>query len=364
LLLQQIFLKKQAPPIIMQRKLVLTGGPGVGKTSLIELLEKIGQEVVPEAAREIITEQEQTEDPILPWRDFVAFQRLVTDSQKQAEDGIQTGLAFLDRGFIDQLGYFAEQGLPPSHDLYQLIREAGYTGVFLLAPVLYKKDAQRQEDEAKAKRLHAEITRAWEEQGFEIIHIDGTKGQRLDQILNHLGIEQEIERKFLIREKGVNYIEEEFFRLYVCVEQLLTQVNTEGIPIRQGYLNPMIGMEIAAKAELDVDFEPAEARLRNYNNTYLLTIKGKGVLARNEAEIEITSDIFEQYWPATEGRRIEKIRLVRPFQEHKLEVDAYTDRDLVVAEVETPTHEAAENIKNIGKDITDDPNYKNHKLAS
>jgi len=348
----------------MQGKWVLTGGPGVGKTTLIELLEKIGQEVVSEAAREIIAEQEQREDPILPWTNFKAFQQLVTDHQIHAEGGIQTSLAFLDRGFADQLGYFAEQGLPPSHDLYQLIKEAGYTGVFLLAPVPYQTDDQRQEDKEQAERIHAEITRAWEEQDFEIVHIDGTKGQRLDQILNHLGIQQEIERKFLIRESGVEYVKEEFSKLYGSVEQLLIKVTTDGKPIHQGYLDPVIGMQIAAKAKLDVDFEPAQARLRDYNGTFYLTIKGKGVLARNEAEKEITSDIFEQYWPATEGRRIEKMRLVRPFQGHKLEVDVYTDRDLIVAEVETPSHEAAENIIPVGEDITDDPNYKNHKLAS
>jgi len=353
----------------MQGKWVLTGGPGVGKTTLIELLEKIGQEVVPEAAREIIAEQEKIEKPILPWTDFVTFQRLVTENQIRAEAGIKTDLAFLDRGLIDQIGYFAEQGLPPSHDLYQdlgpLIQEAGYTGVFLLAPVPYKKDDQRQEDKEKAERIHAQITRAWEEKGFEIVHIDGTEVQRLDQILNHLGIQQEIERKFLIRENGVDYVEEEFSKLYGSVEQLLIKVNRDGTPINQGYLDPLVGKEIAAKAKLDVDFEPAEVRLRNNNNkTYFLTIKGKGVLARNEAEIEITSDLFEQYWPATEGRRIEKIRLVRSFQGHKLEIDLYTDRNLIVAEVETPSHEAAENIIPIGKDITDDPNYKNHKLAS
>jgi len=349
----------------MQGKWVLTGGPSVGKTTLIELLEKIGQEIVSESAREVIAEQEQREDPILPWTNFKAFQRLLTDHQIHAEGSIQTSLAFLDRGFTDQIGYFAEQGLPPSQDLYQLIKEAGYTGVFLLAPVPYQKDNQRQEDEEQAKRIHAEITRAWEEQGFEIVHIDGgTKGQRLDQILIHLGIQQEIERKFLIRENGVDYVEEEFFRLYGSVEKLLIKVNTNGKPIHQGYLDPVIGMQIAAKAKLDVNFEPAEARLRDHNGTFYLTIKGKGVLARNEAEIEITSDIFEEYWPHTEGKRIEKIRLVRSFQGHNLEIDLYTDRNLIVAEVETPSHEAAENIIPIGKDITDDPNYKNNKLAS
>jgi len=152
--------------------------------------------------------------------------------------------------------------------------------------------------------------------------------------------------------------------LYDSIEQLLIKVNTDGKPIHQGYLNPLVGREIAAKAKLDVDFEPAQARLRDYNGTFYLTIKGKGVLARNEAEIKISRDIFEQYWPATEGRRIEKTRLVRSFQGHKLEVDLYTDRDLIVAEVETPSHKAAEDIIPIGKDITNDPNYKNHKLAS
>ena len=40
-------------------KCVITGGPGCGKTSVLEALKKMGYEIVPEGARQIIEEQQQ-----------------------------------------------------------------------------------------------------------------------------------------------------------------------------------------------------------------------------------------------------------------------------------------------------------------
>src|SRR5690554_1815606 len=48
---------------------VLTGGPGVGKTTLLEELERRNYEIVPEIARELIKEQQKTNGQALPWKD-------------------------------------------------------------------------------------------------------------------------------------------------------------------------------------------------------------------------------------------------------------------------------------------------------
>lgn len=48
---------------------VLTGGPGVGKTTLLEELERRNYEIVPEIARELIKEQQKTNGQVLPWKD-------------------------------------------------------------------------------------------------------------------------------------------------------------------------------------------------------------------------------------------------------------------------------------------------------
>ena len=48
---------------------------------------------------------------------------------------------------------------------------------------------------------------------------------------------------------------------------------------------------------------------------------------------------------------------------HIIEIDVYTDRDLIVAEVEVGKVEELKEILAIGRDISDDPGYKNRNLA-
>jgi CHAD domain-containing protein/CYTH domain-containing protein len=59
-------------------------------------------------------------------------------------------------------------------------------------------------------------------------------------------------------------------------------------------------------------------------------------LERLELEEETPKELFEVLWPLTEGRRIVKRRHARPVGRLTWEIDAFLDRDLVLAEVEVP----------------------------
>ena len=56
---------------------VITGGPGVGKTTLLEALAKQGFPYVPEVAREIIREQVARNGNALPWANIPAYTHLM-----------------------------------------------------------------------------------------------------------------------------------------------------------------------------------------------------------------------------------------------------------------------------------------------
>ena len=126
-----------------------------------------------------------------------------------------------------------------------------------------------------------------------------------------------------------------------------------GLPILQGYL---------------AYDEHTEVRLRQHGKNCFLTVKQGSGLKRNEIEEEISSAQFEALWPATEGRRLEKIRSVVQHGPLRLEIDRYLGdlAPLLVAEVEFPSIEASERFKKphyFGQEVTDEEGYRNASLA-
>ncbi len=172
---------------------------------------------------------------------------------------------------------------------------------------------------------------------------------------------QEIEKKYLLWEDGIDYSTEALLKLYSSIQDLRDEVLNKGEPIRQGYMQIHAGEKLGESIGLKHDFQPDEARLRDKAGQFHFTLKGEGGLSRNESEEEISKKIFGEFWPQTKGRRIEKIRLEKPYDKHTLEIDVYTDRDLILAEIEVPTVEDAQRLVPLGKDVSEDERYKNTK---
>ncbi len=84
-------------------RIVITGGPSTGKTTIISLLEAKGFPVVHEQATQIIKEGK-----FLPWIDRAAFQDEVLQRQLAAEATLnsQGRPVFLDRGLFDGEAYY------------------------------------------------------------------------------------------------------------------------------------------------------------------------------------------------------------------------------------------------------------------
>ena len=92
---------------------VISGGPGTGKTTLLEELESLGYPHAPEVAREIIREQVQSGGTALPWGDREAYTELMLqrsiDSFREHTPAVKP--VFSDRGIPDLLGYARLIGL-------------------------------------------------------------------------------------------------------------------------------------------------------------------------------------------------------------------------------------------------------------
>lgn len=173
----------------------------------------------------------------------------------------------------------------------------------------------------------------------------------------------EIERKFLIREGGREYATPAFRALYPSVDALVEDARQRGTLIRGGYLPRLEGQAVARALAVP---EPADAdvyRLRDHGGRFVFAIKGRGHLARTEAEAAVPAGLFSRYWPATAGRRVEKRRLEVPLGRWTAEFDVFAGHDLVLAEVEVSREEDLARLPVLGRDVSADPAYKNVALA-
>ncbi len=153
-------------------KFVITGGPGVGKTTTLLEIQKLGHRVVPEAARQIITQEQQKKEGILPWTNLFVFQQLVTKLQLELEDGVGKEIAFLDRGYVDNFAYCKVGNILAPQELVALKSIHKYDGVFVLDPLPhYNKDDVRKEDAVFAQALHEAIMEVYHEQGYSPIRV-------------------------------------------------------------------------------------------------------------------------------------------------------------------------------------------------
>jgi CYTH domain-containing protein len=98
------------------------------------------------------------------------------------------------------------------------------------------------------------------------------------------------------------------------------------------------------------------------------TIKtGMGV-ERVEIEEETDARVFDHLWLLTEGRRVRKRRYLAPDGSDLWEIDEFTDRSLVLAELELVHASQAVRVPEwlapvLVRDVTDEPEYTNFSLA-
>lgn len=133
---------------------VLTGGPGVGKTTLIRRLQTMGELVVEETARAVIREQVAASGRAVPWIDPAAFADETCRRDAAIFDSMagETRRVFFDRGVMDSYG---GNGVTPTPEIVDAVRTRRYNArVFVFPPwrEIYETDAERKQDWAEAER--------------------------------------------------------------------------------------------------------------------------------------------------------------------------------------------------------------------
>ncbi|MFS1441278.1 MULTISPECIES: AAA family ATPase [unclassified Vibrio] len=171
--------------------IIITGGPGAGKTTLINALGDAGYPTFAESSRQLIEEQSQIENGILPWLDLPGFAELCLGvMSKQKEQARQHPTAFLDRAIPDIGGYLAQAKL----DIDATYREAskGYHSQVLFCrpeASIYVQDEVRLYPFEEALEIHHALVNVYQELGYEIVEVPFMSvAERVQFVESHLGI--------------------------------------------------------------------------------------------------------------------------------------------------------------------------------
>jgi len=162
----------------MNKLYVVTGGPGVGKTTLLNTFAAPGITTIPEAARAIIKQQQAIGGDALPWKNKERYTDLMLAASisdyKRVISKHPKETCFFDRGVIDAIGYAEMIGysIPPS-----VMKEAlacqYHPTVFILPPwrEIYETDTERKQTWEEAEYTYRQLRSIYAHYGYEILTV-------------------------------------------------------------------------------------------------------------------------------------------------------------------------------------------------
>lgn len=155
---------------------VVTGGPGSGKTTLVEALATAGVATVPEAGRAIIRDQVAIGGRAVPWEDAGLYAELMLARDLAAWHGARkaTGPVVLDRGVVDIAGYLTLIGRTVPDHVRRAIDTCRYAPAVFIAPPwreIYGTDDERRQDWAEAVATHDAMVAAYTGAGYALVHL-------------------------------------------------------------------------------------------------------------------------------------------------------------------------------------------------
>ena len=174
------------------KRIVITGGPGTGKTMLVTALEQEGFFCFHEVIRDMTLEAKNGNTENLELVNPIAF---VEDSKSFNEKLLQLRLAqfhkannpnvhsyFYDRGMPDVLAYMDYFGQVYEPSYQELCAKHRYDQILILPPwkEIYVQDNERMENFEQATAIHEHLENTYRSLGYDIIKVPfGTVTERL-----------------------------------------------------------------------------------------------------------------------------------------------------------------------------------------
>lgn len=170
-------------------RVVVTGGPGTGKTTLLRALNEQGHAVGDDAARSII--RERAARGLSPRPDPPAFAAAVLARETAAYRAASspTGVMFFDRSVVDAL-CLLDEALDSNNLDAQLAHHPYHSDVFLLPPwqAIYANDAERDHSFTHVVHVHERLMQWYTRCGYRLVEVPRMSlAQRCAFVLEHLG---------------------------------------------------------------------------------------------------------------------------------------------------------------------------------
>ena len=167
---------------------IITGAPSTGKSSVVNGLISKGYVCHDEIARQVIKENQDKNNNLLPWIDMLAFSDEVFRRMQELLASIDDNkTCFLDRSMVDLIGYmeFADQVAPERYAKEAL--KANYAKTVFFMPFwkeIFANDEQRLESITEAINIDKALRKAYTNLGFNLVDVpQGTIDERVDFVL-------------------------------------------------------------------------------------------------------------------------------------------------------------------------------------
>ncbi len=156
-------------------RIIISGGPGTGKSTLLNLLRDKGYSCHDEVARMVIKEQLEKNSKLLPWQDLMGYSNLVFERiVAQTKLANQSPISIFDRSAVDVLAYLSHGKQEIPEYMRTQISELAYHKTVFFAPfwsAIYQEDGERKETPHEAAAISLTLMKIYQSFGFELIEL-------------------------------------------------------------------------------------------------------------------------------------------------------------------------------------------------
>jgi predicted ATPase len=177
---------------VQKELVVILGGPGTGKSTIIEGLSALGHCCYPEISRQVTIEaQQQGIEQLFVTNSLLFSEKLLEGRKKQYESAVLEphSVVFLDRGIPDVLAYMHFIGDPYPTHFETPCHEKKYTKAFLLPPweEIYHADLERYESFDQAVTIQKHLIETYQKYGYDLVEVPKDKVEnRIQFILDRI----------------------------------------------------------------------------------------------------------------------------------------------------------------------------------